>query len=290
MTAVPLSTSTGFVANDPPEFVPVGTTFASHVPLTDAWSACRSSTVFLSTARSDTALARTLESMGGMWQFVLSGVSGVAAAMPEVFRAVSDTPFAEARLALRSVLREVLSGATPSTGEIELFTGSRRPHDDDRPAPSIQGDRRLYALAAVSKLQRLLQLNQDEVSQLVGVSRPTLWNWQQGRVPQERSIRHLHNVAAAVDLLVDAVGGEDRFDPAQMTSALHLDTPLVTVLAAPAGPSNILARLFGESRRARRLTLMPDEDDLEEVELPTDEGAVDSSPIRRRVVRRRTSS
>ncbi len=126
-----------------------------------------------------------------------------------------------------------------------------------------EADRRLYALAGVHRLQRLLGLNQDQVANLVGVSRPTLWNWQQGRTPQERSLRRLSDVAGVVDLLVDAMGGEDGFDAGVVESQLSLDHTLVDVLQTEDGPGAILDRLFEHSREsAPTPSLLPAIEDL----------------------------
>lgn len=124
-------------------------------------------------------------------------------------------------------------------------------------------DRRLYALAGVHRLQRLLGLSQDQVASLVGVSRPTLWNWQQGRTPQERSLRRLSEVAGVVDLLVDAMGGEDGFDSVVVESQLNLDHALVDVLQTEDGPGAILDRLFERSRESVPTpSLLPTIEDL----------------------------
>lgn len=126
-----------------------------------------------------------------------------------------------------------------------------------------ENDRRLYALAAVQRLQRLLGLNQDEVASLVGVSRPTLWNWEQGRTPQERSLRRLSDVAGLVDLLLDATGSGDRFEAAVVETQLNLDEPLLHILQREDGPATILDRLFARSREsAKTPSLLPSVKDL----------------------------
>jgi transcriptional regulator with XRE-family HTH domain len=156
-------------------------------------------------------------------------------------------------------------------------------------------DRRLYALAAVQRLQRLLGLSQEEVAAMVGVSRPSLWNWEQGRTPQERSLRRLTDVVGAVDLLVDAMGGEAAFDLAVAQNLLGLDEPVIDVLLEPGGPGIVLDRLFEGSRAAAPMpSLLPSVADLldsEDSEIAEDQGLVLGEPAgerRLRVVTRRT--
>jgi transcriptional regulator with XRE-family HTH domain len=132
-----------------------------------------------------------------------------------------------------------------------------------------------------------LRLNQSEVSALVHISRPTLWNWEQGRVPQERSLRHLHSVAAAVDVLVDAAGGEAEFDPVRVATALGLGVPLDVVLAMPDGPVDVLGRLFAKSRQARRASLMPTADDFSDTAAELESPPSEVLPMGRRLSRRR---
>jgi transcriptional regulator with XRE-family HTH domain len=132
-------------------------------------------------------------------------------------------------------------------------------------ASAPEEDRRLYALAAVSRVQRLLRLTQDSVAELIHVSRPTLWNWQQGRTPQERSLRRLSDVTGVLDLVVDAMGGEEQFDPVVAQKQLQLDLPLVEFLHINEGPTYILDRLFEQVRASASLpSLLPTVEDLAE--------------------------
>ncbi len=156
-------------------------------------------------------------------------------------------------------------------------------------------DRRLYALAAVHRLQRLLGLSQEEVAAMVGVSRPSLWNWEQGRTPQERSLRRLTDVAGAVDLLVDAMGGEAGFDLAVAQNRLGLDEPVIDVLVEAGGPRVILDRLFASSRSvAPNPSLLPSAMDLldsEDAEIAEEQERCSGQPAgerRLRAVTRRT--
>lgn len=156
-------------------------------------------------------------------------------------------------------------------------------------------DRRLYALAAVQRLQRLLGLSQKEVASMAGVSRPSLWNWQKGRTPQERSLRRLLDVSGAVDLLVDAMGGEAGFDLAVAQNRLALDGPLIDVLCEAGGPGVVLDRLFESSRAAApKPSLLPTAADLLEPEhaaIAEEQGRSSGKPAgerRLRAVTRRT--
>ena len=158
-----------------------------------------------------------------------------------------------------------------------------------------EGDRRLYALAAVQRLQRLLGLSQEQVARMVNVSRPTLWNWEQGRTPQERSLRRLLDVSGAVDLLVDAMGGDAGFDLAVAQNRLGLDGPLIDVLQEAGGPGVVLDRLFESSRAAAPApSLLPSASDLldsEDAEIAEEQGRGSGQPAgerRLRAVTRRT--
>lgn len=295
MIAVTISSPTSFVANRPPEYVTSGTTFAAHVPVTELWTANVEIGPRWGRSWTFDPVTEALQDMSLLWRSALSDFSRlVSPSDVETFRAATSTAFAGIGTAFRSALRDVLLGATMTTGEMSrsaigsVADGGLATSDDEVHSPAA-GDRRLYALAAVGKLQRLLRLSQDETSALVRVSRPTLWNWEQGRVPQERSLRHLHNVAAAVDLLVDAVGGEAQFDPVLIASMLQLDRPLSRLLAEPDGPTDVLSRLFGASRRDRRISLMPDVDGLGEIEIEQSHDVIEPPQVRRRRVRRRAT-
>ncbi len=289
---MPISMPTNFVAHEPVGLVPTGTTFAAHQPATDAWSQLRDTDVFVSWGGAETVVSRALNSLSGAWCSVVRGFSNLVGALPKPVDVVDDTPFVQFQLSVYKSLQETLLYATPLSIDVDVQAIRARPLDvlQSPVLDSAEGDRRLYALAAVGKLQRLLGLNQDEVSKLVAVSRPTLWNWQQGRVPQERSLRQLHNVAAAVDLLVDSAGGEAHFDAVQVAAALGLNEELATVLSEPDGPGRVLSRLFAEGRTARRATLMPSLEDLDEISEASEPEPVVSAPLTRRPARRRTSS
>ncbi|MBK9296017.1 MAG: helix-turn-helix domain-containing protein [Candidatus Microthrix sp.] len=147
----------------------------------------------------------------------------------------------------------------------------------------------------MQRLQRLLGLSQEEVAGMAGVSRPSLWNWQQGRTPQERSLRRLADVLGAVDLLVDAMGGEAEFDPARAQTRLGLDEPLIDVLSEASGPAVVLDHLFESSRAvAPTPSLLPSAEDLldpEDGEIAEDQGPSSGEPAgkrRLRAVTRRT--
>jgi len=199
------------------------------------------------------------------------------------------------RTALRDVVLDSTSVATTVRWALESPADVRVLADGhgveiDELNPDVQ-DRRIYALASVEKLQRILHLNQDEVASLAGISRPTIWNWQKGRKPQERSLRRLHDVTSSVDILVDRFGGEDGFDLAVAERELDLAEPVTNVLFQPDGPQAVLDAIFTESRRESRGSLLPDASEL----LSSDEFGdhetgenTQADVSRRRRVRRRT--
>ena len=141
----------------------------------------------------------------------------------------------------------------------------------------VEQDRRLYALAAVQRLQRLLRLSQDETASLVRVSRPTLWNWEQGRTPQERSLRRLYEIASIVDLVVDAIGDDQSLDLIIVERFLQLDQPLIELLRTDDGPAAVLDKLFENSRASAPLpTLLPS---LEELVVDEDDDTAEQPKV-----------
>ncbi|GEM_PF-5887891 len=211
------------------------------------------------------------------WDLVVTGAAESISALTEQLQASMATMVTS--LSPSELPRWLISGVADY--EVETTT----PEDD----------RRLYALAAVQRLQRLLGLSQEEVAGMAGVSRPSLWNWQQGRTPQERSLRRLADVLGAVDLLVDAMGGEAEFDPARAQTRLGLDEPLIDVLSEASGPAVVLDHLFESSRAvAPTPSLLPSAEDLldpEDGEIAEDQGPSSGEPAgkrRLRAVTRRT--
>jgi len=193
----------------------------------------------------------------------------------------------------RSALRDVVVGSTTVATAVRwtLEPPESTVADAAGERTSAAEDRRIYALASVEKLQRILHLNQDEVASLAGISRPTIWNWQRGRSPQERSLRRLHDVASTVDILVDRFGGEVGFDLSAAERELGLAEPVAAVLFESNGPQAILDAIFADSRRSSRARLLPDASDLLSSEDDKGDETVGSSQGyvgRRRKVRRRT--
>ncbi len=190
-------------------------------------------------------------------------------------------------------LLSTLLDATLSTGEMRNAFVSGLGLDRPGPDSSSQSpaeDRRLYALAAVDRVQQLLRLKQEDVADLIHVSRPSLWEWKNnGRTPQERSVRHLYDVVGALDLLVDAMGGEASFDPSLAATQLRLPSPLSSVLKAEDGPRSVLSALFASTReQAPRPSLFPSLDDLLDRHDDDLEDTALSPPPRPRELRRVT--
>lgn len=286
-----LSAPTTFVAHEVSGFSAVGTDFAAYSVPTEEWVGPASWATSISNAR----FTQAMREFTDVWRSVSDGV--MQAAMPALFGSIRNlhtTAFVEVAAVLRSTLRDVVLGATWTTGELRWAIAAPPAQSvevdaDPTNLGGVEEDRRLYALAAVEKLQRLLRLNQDEVSALIRVSRPTLWNWQQGRTPQERSLRHLYDVAGAVDVVVDSVGGEELFDPLRAATQLGLDAPLAELLLQDRGPRSVLDRVFATARKASRSSTMPTAAELGEPEF-LDETAPSVSPpdTHRRQVRRRS--
>lgn len=263
-----VSMSTTFVANEVPAYIPVGTPFADHTPAHEQnvewgrWVA----------VLPQMDMTPTFRDLGDVLRSSLSGVAqATLSALVGPLETAYSRMFSDVAAVVRSALRDVIVSSTSTARELSWAISAAQAAEIGR-SSETEEDRRIYALAAVERLQRLLKLNQDDVTALIGVSRPTLWHWQQGRTPQERSLRHLYDVAGVVDLVVDSVGGEDQFEPALVSKQLGLDAPLAHVLATPQGPRAVLDRMFSETRRAVRPSAMPV---AEELDLP---GSVDDQP------------
>ena len=99
------------------------------------------------------------------WDLVVTGAAESISALTEQLQASMATMVTS--LSPSELPRWLISGVADY--EVETTT----PEDD----------RRLYALAAVQRLQRLLGLSQDEVAGMAGVPRPSLWNSPPGRPP-----------------------------------------------------------------------------------------------------------
>lgn len=102
-------------------------------------------------------------------------------------------------------------------------------------------------------------------------------------------MRHLYDVVGALDLLVDAVGGEASFDPSLAAMQLGLPSPLASVLKMEDGPRSILGALFARTReQAPRPSLLPGIDDLLDMQDDDLDDAALPSPPRPRELRRVT--
>lgn len=290
-----LSSPTAFAAHDLAPFSPVeSTSFAAYEVENTEWAQ--------SWRRSNS------------WRAMETGVADamrqVARSMSAVFADIGPTlvplvprldpsVFNEIAAVFRTALRDVVLGSTSvatavrwaleSPADSDVLAADRGLEIDElNPA---KDDRRIYALASVEKLQRILHLNQDDVASLAGISRPTIWHWQQGRTPQERSLRRLHDVTSSVDILVDRFGGEDGFDLSVVERELGLAEPVTNVLFQPDGPQVVLDAIFAESRRGSMGSLFPDASELllsdEIVDHETDR-AIQADVGPRRRARRRT--
>lgn len=291
-----LSPPTAFAAHNPALFNPVvSTSFAAYeVASTDWADPWRRSSSWLAM---ETGVAEAMRQSARSMTAVFTDIGpALVPVLPRLDPSVLNEIAAVFRTALRDVVLGSTSAATSVRWVLETPVDVDVLADDqgveiDEISPAFE-DRRIYALASVKKLQRVLHLNQDEVALLVGISRPTIWNWQKGRTPQERSLRRLHDVTSAVDILIDRFGGEDGFDLAVAERGLGLADPVANVLFQPDGPQVVLDAIFSESRRESRGSLLPEASGLltseESGDQEMDGNAVADVGPRRRV-RRRTA-
>lgn len=290
-----ISSPTAFAAHDLALFSPVeSTSFAAYEVGAGDWAQ--------SWRRSNPGPAMetgVAEAMRLVARSMTSVFADVGSALVPLVPRLDPSVLNEIAAVFRTALRDVVLGSTSvatsvrwaieSPVEVDVLADEHVVEIDElKPASE---DRRIYALASVEKLQRILHLNQDEVASLAGISRPTIWNWQNGRTPQERSLRRLHDVTSSVDILVDRFGGEDSFDMAVAARDLGLAESVKDALFQSNGPQIVLDAIFAESRRESRGSLLPDASEL----LASDEFGdhetdrnTQADVGRRRRVRRRT--
>lgn len=261
-----LSSPTAFAAHAPENFTHIeSTSFAAYEVENPDWAqSWRRSSAW---PAMETGVAEAMRLVARSMTAVFADVgSALVPLVPRLDPASLSEIAAVFRTALRDAVLSSTSVATSVRWALESQTGVDVPGEGEETATDrtriASEDRRIYALASVEKLQRVLHLNQDEVASLVGVSRPTIWNWQNGRTPQERSLRRLHDVASSVDILVDRFGGEDSFDLAVAERDLGLTEPVKDVLFQPDGPQVVLDAIFAESRRGSMGSLLPDVSEL----------------------------
>ena len=283
-----LPSPTAFAAHDPAPFRPVeSTSFAAYeVDGTDLGQPGRRPEWLATESAGADAMRHVAQSMTAVFADI---GPALIALVPRLDRSM----LSEIAAVFRSALRDVVVGSTTVATAVRwtLEPPESTVADAAGERTSAAEDRRIYALASVEKLQRILHLNQDEVASLAGISRPTIWNWQRGRSPQERSLRRLHDVASTVDILVDRFGGEVGFDLSAAERELGLAEPVAAVLFESNGPQAILDAIFADSRRSSRARLLPDASDLLSSEDDKGDETVGSSQGyvgRRRKVRRRT--
>ena len=290
-----LSSPTAFAAHDPTLFSPVeSTSFAAYEVESTEWAeSWRRSN---SWPAMETGVAEAMRLVARSMTSVFADVgSALVPLVPRLDPSVLNEIAAVFRTALRDVVLGSTSVATPvrwaleSPADVDVLADDYGVEIDE--LKSASEDRRIYALASVEKLQRILHLNQDEVASLAGISRPTIWHWQQGRTPQERSLRRLHDVTSSVDILVDRFGGEDGFDLSVVERELGLAEPVTNVLFQPDGPQVVLDAIFTESRRGSMGSLLPDASELlssDEIVHHEKDRATQADGGPRRRVRRRT--